>query len=127
MRVWSWALGLACVGALAAGPAHAAEPEQKAARDPAAVAAAIDRELDWRLAQEKIPASPVASDAEFLRRAYLDITGRVPTAEQAVAFLDSKAPGKRPKLIDELLAGPNYGTHFGTIWSDLIVKRDDNN
>jgi hypothetical protein len=127
MRAWSWALGLACVGALAAGPARAAEPEQKAARDPAAVAAAIDRALDKRLVQEKIPASPVASDAEFLRRAYLDLTGRVPTAEQAIAFLDSKAPDKRPKLIDELLASPNYGTHFGTIWSDLIVKRDDNN
>jgi hypothetical protein len=124
MRVWSLALGLVCLGA---DVSRAADPEPKASRDPAAVAAAIDRELDKRLATEKIPASPVASDAEFLRRVYLDLTGRIPTAEQAAAFLDSKDPDKRTKLIDELLASPNYGQHFGIIWSDLIVKRFDDN
>jgi hypothetical protein len=125
---WSAALGAACLLA-GVGLARAAEPDGQAAppRDAAPVSAAIDRELNKRLAQEKILASPAASDAEFVRRVYVDITGRIPTAEQAAAFLDSKDPDKRRKLIDELLASPHYGTHFGIIWSDLIVKRDDAN
>jgi hypothetical protein len=126
MRVWSRTLAVAGVF-LTAGLVRAAEPDARLSRDPAMVAAAIDRELDLLLAKEKTPASPAASDAEFLRRAYLDITGRIPTAEQAAAFLDSDDPEKRRRLIDELLASPNYGLHFGIIWSDLIVKRDDNN
>ena len=121
MRIWSLAAGVAGL-VLTAGLAGAAE-----SGDPAAVAAAIDRAVDARLAQEKLPASPRADDAEFLRRAYLDVTGRIPTAEQAAAFLDSTAPDKRRKLIDDLLADPNYGRHFGIIWSDLIVNRDDAN
>jgi hypothetical protein len=92
------------------------------------VARAVDAELDRRLAAAGVPASPLADDAEFLRRASLDITGRIPTYEQTVAFLDSKDPYKRSRLIDELLASPQYGRHFANVWCDLLVKRDfDNN
>ncbi len=127
MRV-VWSVILGCCLFPGASLSRAAEPGAKAPqpRDPAAVSTAVDRALEQRLAQEKVPASPVASDAEFLRRVYLDLTGRIPTAEQAAAFLDSKDPHKRQKLIDELLASPNYGQHFGIIWSNLIVKRDNN-
>jgi hypothetical protein len=102
-------------------------PKTLSNRAAAEVAADIDRDIDKKLAAEKVPASPPADDAEFLRRAYLDLTGRPPTAAQAVAFLDSKDENKRAKLIDELLESPNYGKHFGIIWSDLITKRDENN
>ncbi len=116
----------------AGGPAWATGPMATTSPlppppDPVALAAAIDREIDQVLAREKIPASPPAADGEFLRRVYLDLTGRIPTAEQAKAFLDSADPHKRRKLIDELLASPNYGEHFGIVWSDAIVKRDPNN
>jgi hypothetical protein len=122
--IWKSAPLILCFVVLgASGNVGAAEEK----RDPVAVAAAIDRELDKRLAKEKIPASAAASDAEFLRRVYLDLTGRIPTAEQSAAFLDSKDPEKRKKLIDDLLASPEYGRHFGIIWSDLIVKRDEAN
>lgn len=95
---------------------------------PYAVARTIDREVDKALVEAGIAPSSLASDAEFLRRAYLDVTGQVPTLEQATAFLDSTEPYKRSRLIDELLASPNYGRHFAAIWSDLLVKRDfDNN
>ena len=63
---------------------------------------------------------PRSDDAEFLRRAYLDLTGRVPTAEQAVAFLDSKDQDKRAKLIDTLLATPQFGEQLGRTWRDWI-------
>src|SRR5438105_4124975 len=59
------------------------------AGDVAATAAAIDREVDRRLAEANIPPSPPADDAEFLRRVCLDLTGRIPTLDRAVAFLDS--------------------------------------
>ena len=65
---------------------------------------------------EKIAASDRADDAEFLRRAYLDIAGHIPSAEKAAAFLDSNDSGKRAKLIDELLASSDYGIHMADIW-----------
>jgi hypothetical protein len=87
---------------------------------PKEVAAAIDRHLNTRLASLKLKAVSRSDDAEFVRRIYLDLTGRVPTAEQAVAFLDSKTPDKRAKLIDDLLATPQFGEQFGRTWRDWI-------
>src|SRR5688500_1799636 len=49
-----------------------------------------------------------ADDAEFLRRVYLDLAGRIPSADEARAFLDNAAAGKRQQLVDQLLAGPGY-------------------
>jgi hypothetical protein len=103
-------------------PLPGARGEGKA-RAPAVVATAIDRVIDQRLAAEKVPASPPAEDAEFLRRAYLDITGRVPPRDKAIAFLDSKDADKRRELIDDLLANQQYGAHFGIIWHGLIAPR----
>jgi hypothetical protein len=94
-------------------------------RDPGPVAAFIDAEVGRRLAAEKVPASPPADDAEFLRRVTLDLTGRVPTLQRAAAFLDSRDPHKRRKLVDELLASPAYGGHFATIWRNLIEAREE--
>jgi len=88
--------------------------------EPKQVAAAIDRHLDRALAKAKLTAAPRGDDAEYLRRLYLDLTGRVPTAEQAVAFLESKDSDKRAKLIDALLATPQFGEQLGRTWRDWI-------
>jgi hypothetical protein len=98
-----------------------------AARSPLMMAGDIDRAVSKQLNERKIPASPRADDAEFLRRACLDITGRIPSTELTVAFLESNDPDKRRKLIDGLLASPLYGHYFAAGWEDLIVKRDANN
>ena len=45
------------------------------------------------------------------------------TAEKAAAFLDSKEPNKRAKLIDELLASPAYGRHMADVWQALLLPR----
>ncbi len=95
----------------------------KPARDPAPTAAFIDAEVDRQLASLKVPASSQADDAEFLCRVTLDLTGRIPSYQQTVGFLDSKDPDKRRKLIDELLESPEYGEHFGTVWRNLIGAR----
>ncbi|MBA4067491.1 MAG: hypothetical protein C0501_28035 [Isosphaera sp.] len=106
-------------------PAAAAPP--KGARPAADVAADIDRLVDARLAAEKVTASPTADDATFLRRATLDLTGEVPTAEAAAAILADKAPDKRAKLIDALLASPKFGQHLATTWNNRLVPLSDKN
>jgi len=87
---------------------------------PARVAAAIDQHLDRALAGANLKPAALSGDAEFLRRIYLDLAGRVPTAAEAAAFLDDTAPAKRPELIDKLLATADFGAQFGRTWREWI-------
>ena len=98
-----------------------------AERNPAPVAAEIDRRIEARLNEAQVNPSPQADDAEFLRRAALDITGRIPTVERTVAFLNDRSPDRRAKLIDELLAESEYGEHFATVWYHRMIKPDNDN
>ncbi len=77
----------------------------------------------WKAA--KVKPSANASDAEFLRRAYLDALGRIPNVEEASAFLDSKEPSssRRAKLVDHLLAHPDFAKNFGNEWTITLVGR----
>ena len=95
--------------------------------DPATLAHFIDKAVAERLTSDGVVASPRASDAEFLRRIYLDVTGHIPTADKAVAFLDDKEPNKRAKLIDELLASEDYGKHLADIWQSLLLPKNSDN
>ncbi len=87
----------------------------------------IDEAIDKRLQAEKVSPSDRADDAEFLRRVCLDVTGHIPTAEKAAAFLDSKEPNKRAKLVDELLESTDYGRHMADIWQTLLLPRNSDN
>jgi Protein of unknown function (DUF1549)/Protein of unknown function (DUF1553) len=104
-----------------------ASPLAAAPKAPQTVAVEIDSIIDKAIHANKIPLAPAADDAEFLRRASLDITGRIPTFDRTVAFLKDASPDKRAKLIDELLAEPEYGEHLAIIWYHRIVKIDDDN
>lgn len=106
-------------GAKGAEKKTAATPTRPA-RQPKEVAQFIDREIAARLDAARVPASPRADDAEFLRRVFLDIVGKPPTAAQAATFLDSKEPDRRTKLIDSLLVSPDYGRHFGERWVNVF-------
>jgi hypothetical protein len=97
------------------------------AHNPQALAARIDQQILAKLAEESIIPSPRCSDEEFLRRVYLDLTGVIPTAEQARQFLDSTHPNKRAELIDELLASPNYGRHLADLWLPKLFPSESNN
>lgn len=88
---------------------------------------AIDAIIDAELRSKSVAVSPRSSDAEFLRRVYLDIAGVIPTAEQAEAFLESKATDKREKLVEELLASPKYGERLADIWEPLLLPRNSDN
>lgn len=93
-------------------------------RGAAATAKAVDDAIDARLAAAKVSPAPPADDAEFLRRAYLDLVGVIPTAEQAAAFLDSKNADKRAKLIDALLEAPEYGKFAAGQWAGLVTAEE---
>lgn len=114
-----------CLAALA-GVASEGSPSSKRS-DPAALAKLIDAEIEARLKDAQIPASATCSDAEFIRRATLDITGTLPTVERVRAFLVDKKSAKRATLVDELLADSDYGEYFGAIWFDLLVVPNDDN
>jgi hypothetical protein len=65
------------------------------------------------------PANP-CSDAVFVRRVYLDVTGTLPTAQQANDFLQSKDPSKRPALIEKLLARDEFADYWTMKWCDIL-------
>ena len=98
-----------------------------APRDPEQLAAEIDRIVNAKLAEAKIPVSPQANDAEFLRRVYLDLTGSIPPITKTRAFLADTSVDKRARLIDELLDSHNFGDQFAHYWHELLVKRDPDN
>lgn len=98
-----------------------------AARTPTAVAADLDALIDHKLTEAGIAPSPPADDAEFLRRVYLDIIGVIPSAATTRAFLADSNSDKRTKVVDQLLADPQFGENFAHYWHDLLVKRDQDN
>ncbi len=65
------------------------------------------------------PSAP-AGDATFLRRAYQDLIGRFPTADEAREFLESTDPAKREHLVDALLDRPEYIDYWANQWADLL-------
>ncbi len=96
-------------------------------KDAVALAKIIDTEISRRLADAKLTVSAQSSDEEFLRRVSLDITGVIPSAERAKAFLDSKESDKRAKLVDDLLADPHFGRRMADIWTAKLFPRDSGN
>jgi hypothetical protein len=82
----------------------------------------IDRYVNQKLERRKILPSEECTDADFVRRAYLDLTGLVPTAAQARAFLADPAPSRerREKLVDKLIGSKEYVAYWSNKWADLL-------
>lgn len=78
-------------------------------------------DLVWkRLERLGIVPSEGCDDATFLRRAHLDVIGTLPTTDEARKFLADTSPDKRAKLVDALLARPEYADHWANKWADLL-------
>jgi hypothetical protein len=94
----------------------------------------IDKHVHAKLKRMKILPSQVCTDAEFVRRVHLDLTGTTPTAERVKAFLEEKpaqpeaspSTDKRSKLVDELIGSREFVKHWANKWADLLQCNSEN-
>jgi DNA-binding beta-propeller fold protein YncE len=80
----------------------------------------IDQHVFGRMQRDKIPHAGVASDEEFVRRAWLDATGRIPGVDELQTFLASRDPQKRDKLIDKLVSSEAFIDRWTFYFEDLF-------
>ncbi|MGL4550473.1 MAG: DUF1549 and DUF1553 domain-containing protein, partial [Gemmataceae bacterium] len=80
----------------------------------------VDKHTFAKLKLLSIPPSDVCDDAEFVRRAHLDVIGVMPTADEARAFLGDRDGKKRAKLVEALLARPEFADFWTMKWSDVF-------
>lgn len=87
-------------------------------------AASLSSEIDRHIAQKAGGTlAPLASDGEFLRRAWLDFTGGIPTPAETRAFLADKNPQKRAQLIERLLASPQFPQRMEDAITVMLLER----
>ncbi len=96
-------------GALSASQLEKLTPEQR-----------IDYLIEAKLKEQKIQPNAEIDDATFVRRAYLDLSGRIPTIEEAENFHADTYDNKREKLIESLLQGEGYVSHNYNFWADVL-------
>jgi hypothetical protein len=80
----------------------------------------IDQLIAAQLREKEMKPNRVASDEVFVRRAYLDLVGRIPTMEEASSFFQSEDAKKREKLVEELIGSDGYVSHQYNYWADLL-------
>jgi len=105
-------------------PTHAAASASAGAHDaakPEASSSLIDDALRAAWQKEGITPTAAIDDAGFLRRAYLDIVGVIPSAEATAAFVAEEGKDKRKKIIDALLANPRYAEHWTNVWDRALL------
>ncbi len=86
----------------------------------------IDEQVFRQLKKLGLPPSPLCDDATFLRRVTLDIAGRLPTLDETQKFLADKDADRHEKLVDRLLASPDYADYFAGKWSAVLRNRRTN-
>ncbi len=84
----------------------------------------IDRPVFAKLRALRLLPSALASDSVFLRRAYLDALGVLPTAEEARTFLSDPRPDKRARLVAHLLERPEFADFWALKWADLLRNEE---
>lgn len=80
----------------------------------------VDAAVFEKLKQLQILPSDLCTDDEFLRRVTLDLTGRLPTSEEAKAFLAEASPSKRSALVDHLLDSDEFASFWALKWGDVL-------
>ena len=92
----------------------------KVVHPPALSSAQIDALFDRLHEAAHTQASPIVGDETFVRRVYLDVAGKLPTPDQIERFCTDSAPDKRARLIDVLLASPDYAKNWARYWRDVF-------
>jgi hypothetical protein len=85
----------------------------------------IDELVLQKLAQLEIAPAKICSDGVFVRRVYLDVTGTLPTADEARRFLSDNDADKRRKLIDCLLETEEFADYWTMKWCDLLRVKSE--
>jgi hypothetical protein len=83
----------------------------------------INQRIQARWKEEKVKPSDFCSDFEFIRRASLDIIGRIATREEIERFLKDKPEVRRSQLIDRLLESDEYARHWANVWANWLLTR----
>ena len=83
----------------------------------------LDRHIETRLKEQDLTPSEQSSDTEFLRRVHLDLTGKIPTADEVLEFLKDGSKNKREKKIDRLIGSEPYIQYWTHLWMNWLVKR----
>jgi Protein of unknown function (DUF1549)/Protein of unknown function (DUF1553) len=100
----------------------------KPAKPPAGPGSAMDRFLTARWIKENVSPPAAVDDRTFIRRAYLDVIGLLPTPEKVEDFVGSRDPEKRAKLVDQLLNDKqDYAEHWMSFWNDLLRNDEQTN
>ena len=86
----------------------------------------LDHFVYAKLAEKGLTPSTEADDRTLIRRAYIDLIGLKPTYEEVEAYAADASPNKYEKLIDSLLARPQYGERWGRHWLDVVRYGEDN-
>ncbi|HSI36489.1 MAG TPA: DUF1549 domain-containing protein, partial [Tepidisphaeraceae bacterium] len=86
---------------------------------------AVDEHVFTKLAALRIPVSPNAEDAAFVRRAYLDAIGTLPTPAEVTTYVADARPDKRARLVDSLLARPEWVDYWTMQLCDLLQNRKE--
>jgi hypothetical protein len=139
----SWLIALAFAGLTAAAGADERKPRYpkppdatgvqlvpdawKAGPDKALTPAELDALLAAGHKADQVQPAPAAPDDVFLRRVYLDLTGKPPTPRQLREFRADASPEKRTKRIDELLSSKDYARHRARYWRDVLLSRATDN
>lgn len=79
----------------------------------------IDNILFAKMAKDSVMSSPLCTDEEFIRRAYLDLTARIPSPDAVTAFINDKTTNKRDLLVDSLIGTPEYVDKWTMFFGDL--------
>jgi hypothetical protein len=101
-------------------------PQVPAVRDRSWVRTPIDAFVLARLEKAGLQPAPPADKRTLLRRAYLDLIGLPPTPEEQRAFLADDSPDAFAKVVDDLLARPQYGERWGRHWLDVARYAETN-
>src|SRR4029077_12773596 len=80
---------------------------------------AVNASIRQHWQESGVASSGAATDAEWCRRVFLDLIGRIPTYKEITEFAADKSPNKREKLVDRLLASDTYGHEFARNWGNI--------
>jgi len=110
---------LVCTAPLLAADETAALPDREAVT----LVPQINELIKTGWTDNEVAPSQVADDAEWLRRAYLDLVGHIPTVAATEAFIEDKAPDKRAAIVDQLIEDPHFVRNLTTVWTNTLLGR----